>query len=331
MIKLFQRDIVVQAVLVIVVLLLLWGRALLAPVPMAAGDHPAVLYGLLCRWLQAAPRLAVVLAMLLVLAEGFMLNLLLANVNLVSQNSLLPTLLYIVAMSAGATTLTPVVLVNGIAIIGLHQLMLRGTLLTIPAEKICGATLMIGIASLFFQPAAILMLGYLLIASSYRLYNWKDWMLMLLGFAAPYALLLLVLYMTDGLVPWWSSTLASLQAILPPAEQTGLPATMASILLAVVMAWALIAVLSRISERPVVWQKNATTVILFTVGGIGMMLFCPLLPLPMPFLAIPFAFVTHRLFFAAAEHPASFGRRRKKHTWIFDLLLIAIIIAALLC
>lgn len=331
MIKLFQRDIVVQAVLVIVALLLLWGRALLAPVPMVAGDHPAVLYGFLCNWLQAVPWLAVVLAMLLVLAEGFMLNLLLANVNLVSQNSLLPTLLYIVAMSAGATTLTPVVLVNGIAIFGLHQLMLHGTLLTIPAEKICGATLMIGIASLFFQPAAILMLGYLLIASSYRLYNWKDWMLMLLGFAAPYSLLLLVLYMTDGLALWWTDTLASLQALLPPSGQTGLAATISSILLAVVMAWALVAVLSRISERPVMWQKNATTVILFTVGGIGMMLFCPLLPLQMPFLAIPFAFVTHRLFFAAAEHPSSFGRRSKKHTWIFDLLLIAIIIAALLC
>ena len=322
---------VVQAVLLIVALLLLWGRALLAPAPMAAGDHPAVLYGLLCRWLAAVPRLAAVIAMLLVLAEGFTLNLLLASVNLVSQNSLLPTLLYIVATSAGATTLTPVILVNGIAIAGLHQLMLRGTLLTITADKICGATMLIGLATLFYQPAVLLMLGYLLIASSYRLYNWKDWMLMLLGFAMPYALLLPVLHLTDGLATWWDTTLASLRDLHLHTGDAGTLATIASLFLAAVLLWGLTAAVSRISERPVLWQKNATTVMLFTVGGIGMMLFSPLLPLQMPFLAIPFAFVTHRLLFAATERPAGFGRRRKQHAWLYDLLLIAVIIAALLC
>lgn len=322
---------VMQAVLLIVALLLLWVRALLAPTPMAAGDHPAILYGLLCRWLADVPRLAVAIAMLLVLVEGFTLNLLLANVNLVSQNSLLPTLLYIVAMSAGATTLTPVILVNGIAVAGLHQLMLRGTLLTITADKICGATMLIGLASLFYQPAVILMLGYLLIASSYRLYNWKDWMLMLLGFAMPYALLVLVLYMTDGLASWWGDTLASMKDLHLQTGDAGTLPTIASLFLAAVMLWGLTSAVSRISERPVLWQKNAATVMLFTVGGLGMMLFSPLLPLQMAFLAIPFAFVTHRLFLAATERPAGFGRRRKQHVWIYDLLLIAVIIAALLC
>ena len=93
MVKLFHRDILTQAIIIILALLLLWGRALLAPATMEAGDHPAVLYGLLCRWLAGVPRLTVVIAMLLVLAEGVTLNLLLANVNLVSLNSLLPTLL----------------------------------------------------------------------------------------------------------------------------------------------------------------------------------------------------------------------------------------------
>ena len=321
----------IQAVLIVIALLLLWGRALLMPVPMAPGEHPAALYGVVCGWLSAVPRLAVVISMLLVLIEGVALNLMLANVNLVSQNSLLPTLLYIIAMSAGATTLTPAILASGIAIASLNQLTLHGTLLTIPSDKICGATLLIGFASMFYQPAVFLMLSYLLIASSYRLYNWKDWILMLLGFAAPYVLMVLVLYMSDGLATWWSDTQASLTSIDLHIGNASNTTTIASILLMAVMLWSLISVIGHISERPVLWQKNATTVMLFVVGGLGMMLYSPLLPLQTSFLAIPFAFVTYRFFATATERHPGFGRRHKQRLWIYDLLLIAIIIAAFLC
>lgn len=322
---------IVQAVMILVALLLLWGRALWAPVAMESGDHPAVLYGLVSGWLMPLPRLAVVIAMLLVLAEGVILNLLLASVNLVSQNSLLPTLLYIIAMSAGAESLTPTILVNAVCIIGMHYLLLRGTLLTIPAEKICGATLMIGIASLFYQPVVVLIFSYLLIAANYRLYNWKDWCLMILGFAIPYVLLVVVLYMTDGLAAWWDDTVACFAMPLLQLGHTDGLGTIAAILLATVLLWGLMTVLSHIGERPVLWQKNATTVILFTIGGLGIMIFSPLLPLQTACLAIPFSFVVYRLLASATEKSNGLGRRRKQHLWIYDLLLIVILIAAFVC
>ena len=320
---------VVQIVLIVVALLLLWCRALLAPQPMVAGDHPAVLYGLLCRWLASAPRLAVIIAILLVLTEGVTLNLLLANVNLVPQNSLLPTLLYIIAMSAGSVTLTPMIFVCGCLIACLNQITLRGTLLTIPPEKICGATALIGIATLFYQPVIFLMVSYLLIASNYRLYNWKDWMMMILGFAAPYVLLVLVLYMTDGLADWWQETMASYQWSVTRGQCSLFP-TLASILLAVVFLWSLLNVISHTSERPVLWQKNAATVMLFTFGGIGILLYSPLLPFMMSAIAIPFAFCCYRMLTTAIESHTGFGRR-KRYTWIYDILLTLILIAALLC
>ena len=90
MLKLFQRDILVQAALLLVVLALMWIRPLIDPQPMSDGEHPAVLYALLCQWMAGVPRLAVVLAMVLVLAEGIGLNLLLANSGLTSQKRLLP-------------------------------------------------------------------------------------------------------------------------------------------------------------------------------------------------------------------------------------------------
>ena len=330
MIKLFQRNIALQAVLTLVALLLLWGSSLLAPPSMDAGDHPAVLYSLLCRWLNSLPRLAVVIAMLLVLVEGVMLNLLLANEGLVSQNSLLPTLLYVVVTSAGATTLTPIILVNALAIAVLDQLMLRGTLLTIPTGKACGATLLIGAASLFYQPAALLLLSYLLIAANYRLYTWKDWCVMLLGFAAPYITLALVLYMTDGLASWWNDTVACFTSIDLHLGTTGTATTIGGAVLAAVFVWSLLHVGSRLGERPVLWQRNAATVMLFAVGAAGMLFFAPLLPLRIALFALPFTFCSYRLLTCATETTTGFGRR-KKRTWIYDTLLILIIIAALLC
>lgn len=336
MIKLFQRDMAVQAILLVATLLLLWGRALWAPAPMESGDHPAVLYGLLCQWLAPVPRLAVVIAMLLVLAEAVTLNLLLADVGLVSQNSLLPALLYTAAASAATSTLTPVLFMAAAVIASLRPLLLRGTLLTITPDKICGATLLLSTATLFYQPALLLMVSYLLIAFNYRLYSWKDWALMLLGFAIPYTLLALVLYVTDGWTlsswqlvvgGWQYPAISAANCQLPTANFQ--PALAASLVLAALLLWSLFDVISHIGEHPVVWQRNVTTVLLFTVGGIGMMLCHPLLPFQTALFAIPFAFCTYHLLVTHTD--THHGHRRKNILWIYDLLLILIPIAALLC
>lgn len=330
MLKAIQRNVVLQIVLILTALFLLWGHPLIAPEPMSAGEHPAVLYSLLCNWLSTVPRLAVIIAMLLVLVEGVIFNLLLVNVGLAPQNSLLPTLLFVLVTGAGATTLTPALIVCGIAIVCLYQLMLRGTLLTIPAGKICSATALIGIASMFYLPAGMLMASYLLIAVNYRLYGWRDWMLMLLGLAAPYIALLTVLYLTDGIDTWWQDTVSGMSTF---SMQTGTIDTLPAIggfTLAAILLWGIVATLGRMNERPVLWQKNATTVILLTLGAIGMMLYTPLLPLQIILFALPFTFCVTQLLTAATEIHTGFGRH-KRRTWMYDIVFVIIIIASLLC
>lgn len=332
MLKLFQGNMVVQALLIVVATLVLWGGSLLTPPAVEVAAHPGVLYAPVARWLADLPRLAVVLAMLLVLAEAIWLNILLSGAGLVSQNSLLPTLLYLVAMSAGTTTLTPLVFVGAALIACLDKLLLRGTLLTIPSSKACGATMLIGIASLFYPPAILFMLSYLLIAANYRLYNWRDWAVMLMGFAAPYLLLVLVLYLTDGLDSWWTATLEGFSNIGFHVGSASSLSIAAGALLAGILLWGLLATGGRLTERPVVWQKNATTVMLLLVGGFALLLYNPLLPLGklLAAMALPFTFCTYRLLTASTEIVSGFGRRRRR-AWIYDLLLILILIAALLC
>lgn len=330
MVKLFGQNMVLQVLLILAVLVLLWLRPLLAAIPMDGGETPAVLYGLLTGWLAATPRLAVVLAMVLVLAEGVVLNLLLANVGLVSQNSLLPTFLYVLATGAGATTLTPALLVNGALIAALSQLSLRGSLLTIPPEKACGTTALIGVASLFYQPAVFFLLSYLLIAASFRLYDWKDWMVLLLGFAAPYLPVLATLYFVDGTEEWWLGTVESLSALSLQSGTAATPSVLGAVMMAAIVLWGLAYALAHVGERPVVWQRNATTVLLLLVGGVAASLYQPLLPLRPGYVAIPIVFCLYLLLMGSVDNLSGYVRRRQK-AWIYDIALAVVTIAAFLC
>ena len=265
-----------QIVLILAAIALLWVKPLVSPPELSAGEHPAILYSLLCSWLTSAPRLAVALAMLFTLAGGLCINILLADVGLVSQNTLLPTLLYITFASAGADTLTPENIVCCVTIACLAPLMLRGSLLTIPPSKACGATALIGIATLFHIPAIALMISYMLIAANFRLYGWKDWMVMFLGFLAPYMILLPVLFLTGDLGSWWESTTAALVAIMLQFGHFTHLQAVGTAFLTLLLIWSLLNMSSKLNERPVVWQQNASTVLLFAVGSLGMAFFSPI-------------------------------------------------------
>ena len=327
MIDLFRKNTLVQVLLILVAILLLWGRSLVHPPAMADGD--AVLYHLLYLGLSSLPRLAVILAVLLILVEGVWLNRLLSDIGLVPQTTLLPTLLYIILMSAPATTLTPMVFVGGIMIAITHQLMLRTTLLTISTEKICSATALIGLASMFYLPSLALVLSYLLVVVNYRLYSLRDWMAMLLGLMAPYIVLLTVLFLTDNLSIWWSGTYYSLSATTLPSGTDKILAIIGDIVIILVFLVSLFVLWGHLGEHPIVWQKNATTVMLLSVGCAAMLAYSHVFPVDMRSFAVPFALCgLHLLMPEKATH--SYGRRKKRN-WVFDIILILTFVAALIC
>lgn len=326
MIKLFGKNMALQVLLILVALALFWGPALAAPQPMPEGD--AILYHLLRHALAPMPLLAAIIAMLLVLAEGVLLNLVLANAALVPQTSLLPTLLYVVAASATASTLTPILLVNAILIACLYRLMLHGTPLTIPTSRICSVTALIGLASMISLPAAAFLLTYLLIVINYRLYGWRDWAAMLLGLAAPYILLVIVLLFTGDLDQWWRHTAERVGEFGVFMGQTNTLKLVADFVLIAIMLLALFAMLGQLNEKTVIIQKNALTVILFVVGGIAMLFYTQMLPIEPTLFAIPFALCGTHLMLPARQPAIGHKKRR---TWIGDTLLIATLISALLC
>ena len=329
MLKLFRKNMIVQVLLVVAVLLVMWGRALLMPTPMTDGG--AVLYHLLYTWLSPLPLLAVIMAMLLVLAGGIALNLLLADVGLVPQTSLLPTVLYIVIMSAPATTLTPIIIVNAILIGFTQQLMLRTTLLTIPTSKICSATALIGLCSMIYLPSIAMMVTYLLVVISYRLYGWRDWLSMLLGLLAPYVALITVLFLTNGLTPWWNATTEALASAGLHYADAPTASYIASSFLLLVVVVSVFIIWSRLGEHTIVWQKNATAVMLLSVGTAIMLLYSSLMPADVTVFAVPFALCAFYMFLPEKQRAMGNNRGTKRREWIADILFILTIAAALIC
>lgn len=326
MIKLFSKNMALQVLLILVALALFWGRAIASPQPMPEGD--AILYNLLSKTLTHTPLPAVFIAMLLVLAEGILLNLVLASAALVPQTSLLPTLLYITAASATATTLTPALLINAILIACLHRLMIHGTPLTLPTSRICSVAALIGLASMISLPATAFLLTYLLVAINYRLYGWRDWAAMLLGFAAPYIALVIILLFTGDLSSWWQQTTDTFGSIGVFIGQTTTLKLVANIVLTSIMLIALFAMISQLNEKTVIFQKNAISVILFVFGGIAVLLYTQMLPIEPALFAIPFALCGSNMMLPTRRTMIGHKKRR---TWVNDTLLIITLISALLC
>ena len=329
MLKLFDKNTVFQVAFIIVAIVLLWFEAFSEPQPMTPAGHFAPLYDLLCS-LSLSPTLCVVVAMLLVVLCGYFFNLMLTRVGLASQNSLLPALLFVTAASACETTLSPMLIASLIAIAVVNLLLVRGSLLTVTSDKIFGAAALIGIASMVYLPSLTLIVAYLLIAINYRLYSWRDWMVFLLGLLAPYLTLWSVLLFTDELLPSFDDMALDFASIdLTLGTFTTLQAV-ANGFLVLVFAFSLFIVGRRMGEKTVVWQKNATTVMLITVAALAMLPLGEAFPVNMEFFAIPFAFcVTQRL--GLMPHVSLATRRTNWRSHLYDLLLILTVIAAILC
>ena len=329
MLKLFKKNMALQVLLIVVALVVLWWRSLVEPPALAVHDGDGILYALLVKVFGSLPRLCVVIAMLLVLAEGTVLNLTLADAKLVPQNTLLPIFLYVLCVSASTNTLTPMLLVCAVLIVFLRQLLVHGTLITISTGRICSATALVSICSMIYIPAAAFLLTYILVATVYRLYNWRDIAALILGLAAPYTFLVLVLYLADGLEPWWNGVVEAVANIHISVLPVDTMSLVANILFTVIVMVSIFFLWSKLSEKTTNWKTNAAVVMQITVGAVVMSLCSRLLPFELTVLAAPFALCgTHLLLPESVPHTYGRNKRRK---WIYETLFVVIIIVAALC
>ena len=194
MLKIFRTNIFMQSVIIIVVSLVLWVGAFghPQPMPMVGGGQ---LYYWLTGWLS--PLAGAIIAYLLVVLGGFLLNGMLYRHKMITQNTLMPMLFYIIAMSLGSHTLSPILLGSLLLLLAVDQLMLTNTLLSLPLNKIFGAAACIALATLFCPAMMVFFVPLLMCMFNYSLYGWRDWTMLILGILAPYILMETYFFLVD--------------------------------------------------------------------------------------------------------------------------------------
>lgn len=316
MIKWFKQNEVLQLVVIIVTTSLLWLPSLLHPTPMQTGHEFAPLYSLLYGWLGDQPRAAVIVALVMVVVEGFLLNLTLYNHKMVSSNTLMPMWIYILAMSLvpAQLTLTPMVVAN-LLLLGMMSAMMVKEDLSITLDDIFNASMMVAMAALCYTPAAMLMIALFAIFTIHKLYNWRDWVMMLLGFLAPFIVAATVYYLCDRL--YYVSYLTRMNL-----SDLHIAFGKANALTWVVNGLTLMTVLlaltsSNAGEKILMHQRNHAVISMMLLGGVLMLLYSHLLPANPQTIALPTAYMASGMLLGA--------RRR---LWIYNLLIVVFLILA---
>ncbi|MBQ6682928.1 MAG: hypothetical protein IJM74_02350 [Bacteroidales bacterium] len=196
MLRIFRTNVVLQIFIILIVAVLMWIGVFIHPRP-----TPIEGGGQLYYWITGllSPLASTIIAFVLVIVEGVLLNSMLYRHKMMTQSSLMPLLFYIIAMSIGRPTLTPMLLGSLFLIIGMSQLMLTTTLLSLDLDKIFGASASIACATLFCPAMAVFLVPLIANMFNFSLYGWRDWTMLILGILAPYIVLETYYYMVDEL------------------------------------------------------------------------------------------------------------------------------------
>jgi len=157
-------------------------------------------YSLLINYIGTNQLLAVGLAFFLVLAASLIFNYTLEKNKLSEVNSLIPAMTFIIIFSLVPSLQT------------LHAALIPGILMIIVLDyvfdiysqeeaylKVFNSGFLIAISSFFYFPSIVFILFIWLTFILYRLYSWREWIIVLFGFITPYLLLWTYFFWTDEL------------------------------------------------------------------------------------------------------------------------------------
>ena len=292
MLRIFRTNVFLQIVVILIVALAMWMGSFITPppIPMVGGGH-------LYYWLVGLfpPLVGTIVGFLLVLVEGFLFNAMLYRHKMISQSTLLPMLFYVIAMGLGSPTLTPIVLGNLMLLFALDQLMLTGTLLSLPLDKVFGSATCIALATLFCPAMAVFFIGLVASMFNYSLYSWRDTTMLILGILAPYIIVETIFFLNDQMFYRNYLILYSFTDIHLIARG-GWIEWVGSGLFLLTLIMGLGAVFVNSQNRNINFKKNISTILLFLLSSVAYMLYTSVVPIPTQAFALPFACCCTSLF-----------------------------------
>ena len=187
-----------QIVTLVAVVFAVWGKGLVSAADMQFVSTSGPIHMLLCAVLGKASVVGSVIAIILVLLEGYLLTDLLYREGLIPINTLMPMLLYVMVTGMGANViwLSPVVVANLFIILALRAMMI-GERMALGDNNIFNTSIWFSIACLTWLPAVAAVVTVVAGLLTFKVYKAREWGIALLGFAAPIIVLVTTFFLID--------------------------------------------------------------------------------------------------------------------------------------
>ena len=285
MLKIFRTDIFTQAILIVLVAVGMWVGVFINPRPIPVEGGGPIFYWLTGR---LSPLWGAILSLILVLVEAFLLSAMLYRYKLIPQNTMMPSLFYVIAMGLGSPTLTPLVLGNLFLIFAIGQMMLTSTLLSISTDNIFASAALLAFATLLCPPMVVFFVPLFINMFNYSIYGWREWTVLILGILAPYIFVETIYYLEDTF--FYRNYLLLYNLTDYQLNIHGNPVQWVySVGFAIILLIGLGASVVDLQSSTVNLKKNCGAMLIFIIGGILYCAYASLVPLDTQAFATSFA------------------------------------------
>lgn len=324
LIKTFRESYPAQYLFLILITLAIWAGAFIHPLTGTVETNRFLTPGgsLLNLITFGIPVLNTLLGFIITFFTALLFNYVLVRNNLVDKNTLLPALILIVFYGHSTAYLS----IHPVIVAGLFMILALNNILSVYTEeqayeKVFNTGIFISLASFFYLPAIYLIVFVWFTFIIYSLYQWREWLISIIGLITPYLFLLVWFFWNDeldiALVNYRSFFLSftGFHYSFP----SGFMNITIEIIIVLFFLWSLLNVFARLGEKQITIRKRYWAVLwMFVITFINFFIAGDFFSATQAFLMIPMAI------FVSGALP---GANRK---WIaeilFGLLVILIVI-----
>lgn len=318
MIKIFKTNGVLQIAIIVAAVVAIWIGSFVKPVEMAEDGMCGPVYRLIAMGLAGLPTVSTLVALLLTLTEGYLLNRLLYKKGLIPLNTLMPLLMYVIVSGIGVRScgMRPEVVANLWLMLALMSMMPKENMI-MEEGRIFNTGLWCSMAVLTWIPSVYVLVPIAIGQITYKMYKGREWAVSLLGLMAPIIIVLTAMFMTDeiGETAEYAKTLASELGVRYDGGGWSIAETA---VLAVFAIATTVGTVTLLFGKTVVQRKHGMVFVSLLIFSVASMFYGNLMPVD----GEPFAIVL-------ATTGSIFLIEKKKRLWIYDIVIAAMFLTSL--
>ena len=221
-VNIFKKYYIPQILIIGITPIILWLAAFIKPPALVETQFDMLLYAHIFSSWTDLPLLATVVAFVIMILNGLLLNHIFTSNKLVQKTTYMPAFMYYLLSSSNYQfmTMSSLLLMNSCLILALW-FFFRIYSKKESVEDIFTVSLFVSISSMFYAPAMLFLLWIWIGFFVYKAYSLRQWLVSIFGFISPFVIAIVYYYLTDQVMEqanWFVDKFVSLPQLYPISE-----------------------------------------------------------------------------------------------------------------